>query len=310
MDLQQFHHITNGEITFTPCFEIVVTSTEPIALAASAFTRYYGLALQQMGSDLRYFKTGTMRSWRRVKKQELQIVPAWLSEPRNLDSGKLGVQIHSGPSEMEQMPPVFRGHFESGMSYLALHLRPDFVSDAPMCAVDLLRTLLDDGFPLATGWAGYAVLWNPGMGSLFGATLRSLMGWLARYPGLGQGDDWALTDRAYHGVCRVNWLTLLGPRFVAAKGGREAFERALGEQIPIHLIGDNMCIQAGIRPEIGDLNRGDTLPHYRRVGAFLRDIRTTMPPRFLAGREDSDGPNVDRDAWASRSEEWLAAFDR
>ncbi len=48
---------------------------------------------------------------------------------------------------------------------------------------------------------------------------------------------------------------------------------ALGEHCPIHVYDGGIIIQAGPRPEIGDLNRGLIPAHYKTVAKVLKPLR-------------------------------------
>lgn len=296
MDLEQFQRTYNDRLTFTPCVELVATSAAPLQVAAPGFVRFHDEFMNRYGKGLTIYRTGTMMSWRKPNAKALQMAPQWLSEPRNLAKGEFGLEFHSGPSQIEMMPPVLRLYFENGASYVAAQLPPAIVEDGAAPLLDFMRSAIDASFALAAGWGGYGVLWNESMGPLFGDPQQQLRAWLKRHPGLGQGNSFDLYGRALHGIACANWLTLLGPELVTRKGGRKAIASALGDDITVHPLDGGVCIQAGPRPQLGDVNRGDDLPLYRRVGAYLKDVRTTDPPRSLDGLDDD-------------TEDWFARFD-
>lgn len=227
------------------------------------------------------------------------MVSAWLSEPRNLANGEFGITFHSGPSVTELIPPSLRLVFNNGNSYMAAVLPPDIVADSPEPVLDFVRTAVGEVFALSAGWGGYAIAFNENMGPLKPELKQQLRAWLKRHPGLGHGGNFAIYERALHGISNVSWLTLLGRELVERKGGREAIQSALTARSPdivVHPLGDGVCIQAGPLPQIGDVNRGDTLPLYHEVGRYLKDLRSTDPPWGLDGLPDD-------------TEEWYARFD-
>ena len=237
-----------------------------------------------------------MSSWRKPTPKALQMLPAYLSDARNLSQPNFGIEFHSADKPIELMPPAIRLRFDPAASYTAVQVSPEIVAETPDAALTLVRELVTDTLPFSSGWAGYTVAWNESMGLPMGEPYQQLRAWVMRYPGLGQGKNFALYDRALKGIACVNWLTLLGAELTERKGGATAIAAALGPDIHVHPLGTGVCIQAGPLPQLGDVNRGDDLPIYRRVGAFLKDIRTTEPERWLEGPEDN-------------TEAWFARFD-
>src|SRR5262249_38312992 len=95
----------------------------------------------------------------------------------------------------------------------------------------------------------------------------------------------------------VNWLTLLGPELLGELGGVGAVHHALsGDVVSVMSLGPGVCIRAGETPQLGDLNRRDDLPLYRKVGSYLSKYRGTQEIELTGLDEDE-------------SEEWLARFD-
>jgi TseV toxin immunity protein TsiV len=299
MEIDDFLWREDDKIVFTPCFEIVVTSASPLNEAAPGLIRFYEVFMTSFASRLTTYVTGTMTSWRKPTSKAFQMVSAWLSEPRNLANGKFGMVFHSGPSVTELMPPALRLVFNNGNSYIAAVLPHDFVAQNPKPALDFVSTAIGSVFALSAGWGGDAIAFNEKMGPLSPAPRQKLRAWLKRHPGLGNGDNFTIYQRALHGISNVSWLTLLGCELVERKGGREAIEAALAALSPdivVHTLGKGVCIQAGPLPQIGDVNRGDELPLYHQVGRYLKDLRSTDPPWQLEGLLED-------------TEEWYARFD-
>jgi hypothetical protein len=298
MKAEDFLWREDDRVVFTACFEIVAASASPLNEAAPGLKRFYDVFMTRFGSRLTTYVTGTMTSWRKPTSRVFQMVPAWLSEPRNLANGKFGMVFHSGPSVDELMPPALRLVFNNKNSYMAAVLPPDLVGQSPEPILDFVSSAIDTVFALSAGWGGYAIAFNEKMG-LEPESEEKLRAWLKRHPGLGHGGNFTIYERALHGISNVSWLTLLGHELVERKGGWEAIEKALAARsldIVVHPLGDNVCIQAGPLPQIGDVNRGDQLPLYHQVGRYLKDLRSSDPPWQLDGLADD-------------TEEWYARFD-
>ena len=118
-----------------------------------------------------------------------------------------------------------------------------------------------------------------------------------RYPGIDipdlDGDLYVIKN----GIKCVNWLTFLNKAYCDRLGGVEGMHKSLGGDIMVHLLANGVIIQAGPRPEIGDVNRRARLPLYRKVGRVLASLRAKDHPPFI--------PSADDDA----TEKWLGRFD-
>ena len=71
----------------------------------------------------------------------------------------------------------------------------------------------------------------------------------------------------------VNWITLLGPELVDKLGGRHALERQLAPPLRLLLFGnENVGIQAGDEPDLGNIDQGNRLDAYRQVASLLAPV--------------------------------------
>lgn len=299
MKLEEFEGRVHGKIALASCFEIVAASSSPLNDAAPGFVRFYDEFMARFGSRLTTYATGTMTLPKKPTSRVFQMVPAWLSEPRNLANGRFAMVFHSGLSVAERIPPALCLVFENGNSYMNAVLPPDFVINSQEPALDFVRAAIGSAFALSAGWGGYAIVINENRGPLNPELKQQLRAWLKRHPGLGHGGNFTIYERALHGISNVNWLTLLGRELVERKGGQEAIQGALAARSPeivVHPLGDGICIQAGPLPQIGDVNRGDNLPLYHEVGRYLKDLRSKEPPWELDGLQDD-------------TEQWYARFD-
>ncbi len=117
----------------------------------------------------------------------------------------------------------------------------------------------------------------------------------ARYPGL----DWfsprhggylrryePSLDAVLPQVRRAAWLTFIHDTAVQVLGGVDRIQRELADepQIVLHRVAHGLGLQAGPRPELGDLSRHDLIPLQRRVAHLLRPVRLQGVP--LAYYED------------------------
>jgi len=112
---------------------------------------------------------------------------------------------------------------------------------------------------------------------------------------LGKGD----------GIKGVNWLTVVGDRFLARLGGADAVQAALvalDSGFIVHRFDGGVMIQAGPRPELGDAAQNEYPVLYVKLAKYLQPIRvTTAGSIHLKGA----GERFDRE----RSDAWLRRFD-
>jgi hypothetical protein len=132
--------------------------------------------------------------------------------------------------------------------------------------------------------------------------LRRFPGLEADYPGvhanwLAKGDG---------GIKGVNWLTVVGDRFLPKLGGADALAADLRRMDPrfvVHRFDGGVVIQAGPRYELGDTER-DVWPEL-----YIPLAKKLLPIRIKRhGPMHRPGPGLRLDT-AARSEAWLRRFD-
>jgi hypothetical protein len=129
-----------------------------------------------------------------------------------------------------------------------------------------------------------------------------------RFPGLEA--DYPISHGIWQrkgsgGIKGVNWLTVVGDRWLPQLGGADALQTALAaldSRFLVHRFDGGVMIQAGPRPQLGDAAR-DVWPElYVKLAKLLRPIRITEHRPF---HQAGAGPRFDLE----RSEAWLRRFD-
>ena len=95
----------------------------------------------------------------------------------------------------------------------------------------------------------------------------------------------------------VGWLTALDKEFTSRVGGVPKLRKALPRAVEIIDLPRGTVLQAGPRPETGDLNEGDKLPLY---GAIFRLIAPFV--EIAAARSPSFNLATD---YVERTEGWF-----
>jgi len=136
--------------------------------------------------------------------------------------------------------------------------------------------------------------------------------WAQRFPGLEvdyplSHSIWLTDGRegGRDGIKGVNWLTVVGDRYLPELGGADKVEAdlaALDSQFVVLRYEGGMLIQAGPRPQLGDATRGIWPTLYVKLARYLKPIRVTNHNPFQVGTDvvPFDKPN---------SEAWLRRFD-
>jgi hypothetical protein len=134
---------------------------------------------------------------------------------------------------------------------------------------------------------------------------RRLPGLEADYPvshGLWLTDG---RDDSRDGIKGGNWLTALSDRYVAELGGADKVEadlKTLDSRFLVHRYQGGILIQAGPRPQLGDVER-DLWPElYVKLNKYLKPVRVVRHNPFQHG---GPGERFDK----VRSEAWLRRFD-
>ena len=104
----------------------------------------------------------------------------------------------------------------------------------------------------------------------------------------------------------VNWLTLLGNRWVQQIGGLDYLRIRLGDDFKLTPYDGGVMIQAGPKPQIGDVTKSCWPQHYITLAKVLKPIQIKEHYAFHLGDPDPSGaPRMDSEA----SEAWLFRFD-
>lgn len=104
------------------------------------------------------------------------------------------------------------------------------------------------------------------------------------------------------GIKGVNWLTLLGPRYVEQLGGMDVLKQQL--QLPDVSVQETnngrLIIQAGILPDVGAPENGHP-PAYVAVNSVLKSIRVPNPDQLHTCMDDAEGfTKTNTLAWYAR----------
>ncbi|WP_437946577.1 type VI immunity family protein [Sorangium sp. So ce296] len=161
-----------------------------------------------------------------------------------------------------------------------------------------------------SGYAGIGVVESPDS-SISNLYEPVVYDWAQRFPGLEVDYpichlSWLRKGRGGGGGIKgVDWLTVLGERWIVEMGGVDKIEADLGaldSRFGIRRFEGGVLIQAGPHPQLGDAERNVWPELYVKLSKYLKPIRITEHRPFHYA-----GPGLRFDL--DRSEAWLRRFD-
>lgn len=147
-----------------------------------------------------------------------------------------------------------------------------------------------------------------GLGLLESPSLLTAVRWQAlarkmgeRFPGLEIEDRSGGSIWLRNGIKGVNWLTILGDRWVNEMGGLDYLKVRLGESFYFYPYEGGLMIQAGQKPQIGDVKANRWPELYVTLAKVLKRIQITFHGPMHNGGKDT----FDHEA----TMKWINRFD-
>ncbi len=297
----KFHFEEDGIVYLKPCFMISLHWVGSIFEQREAILSMYQYAWDAIKKQVKYYGTDSMKRPKKVKKDTGDLVPFWLKDKPGIRAMYIldidnRETIHSAPDiGMKFYAPEYRG-----VGGITLFLRVAEVDKSCDALLELATNISMD-LSFISGNAGYALNY------IRGGEHETLADWSAfpvcfRYPGFEYNCLSNTSFFVHEGLKRVNWLTFLNFDLCDKIGGVKELEKKFSSDIRIHPLSKGIMIQAGPKPEIGDVNRQQNLPLYHEVGRVLAPVRIKNHPEVLI-------PPDEIMADKEKTQEWLAMFD-
>ena len=124
-----------------------------------------------------------------------------------------------------------------------------------------------------------------------------------RFPGLEVDYPVHQVIHLKEGIKGVNWLTVLGNKWVEEVGGRGHLREQLSGDFVFYDYVEGLIIQAGPHPQFGDVSRKNVPKQYRILSRLLKPIRVDYPVALQHTHSNQD--SMDKE----RTSEWFARFD-
>lgn len=281
------------------CLDITLYWSGSVFEFKKEILNFYTRSMEIVGKDLKFYCTETMRAYRKITAETMDLLPFWLTEPnarRDMYILRMNGALH--PEATSDKAFFFRAIESKKRGALRLVLPTSLIQSSPDTLRELTRALALN-FNFDSGHAGYCFNWSDDI--TLGFYARSKLFHLGmRYPGIDIPSMATTLFIVPDGIKGINWLTLVGTKHLERLGSLENLCKMLGDQILVDNLVHGVMFQAGPAPETGDVNRHHVLPLYHRVGRVLSRIRATEHPPFIIR-----GKLADDDA----TQEWLSRFD-
>ena len=129
-----------------------------------------------------------------------------------------------------------------------------------------------------------------------------------RFPGLEVDDPGVVSNRMWNRgqglkIKGVNWLTALDNQCLEELGGRDKVLSQLDNTFVIYDYDGGVLIQAGLTPQLGDVNTQHVPHSYRMLSNIVKPLRMTFPNGHSLMQPRTEASNTEV------TNAWLARFD-
>ncbi|WP_437994398.1 DUF3396 domain-containing protein [Sorangium sp. So ce145] len=273
-------------------------SLEKRRAVAECFEEYRAMA----GGHLRWAHPGSA-GFDRLDGAVARDPAVWLVDPGLNENAGWEFIWHGGATDEEAShfmigglgAPKWECDRRGDLGFFSFALPITWFADRPGGFPSLLFRFCERIQPVH-GYGGFGLVQSPNrfLNQLHEKTVYALA---MRHPGLE--IDYPITHSLWlrDGIKGVNWLTILGERWLAALGGASALGQALGGTAELRELQGGALVMAGPHPELGDTNRALYPVSYGPVSRALKPIRVKTHPRV-----HSMGPfgKEEFEAWLAR----------
>lgn len=300
--LEQLKFVEEGVEYLKPCFSVSVYWRGGLLEHAEGIRHFYERSLELLRPRLLHYQTDTMKRPKKLKAEAFEFVPFWLSEnnPNPKAMRMLFLESSAKPDGASEhafmlfaMPVLKAGG-------VRLVLPVDFVR-SELGRLPWLIEEMVSGLRFCSGSAGYGLKFNETSQLSFLAK-RDLYPLIKRYHGLDLDYSSSMLRALEHkpGLGCVNWLTLLGKELIQELGGQASLRARLPGEVQLRPLPHGVMLQAGAQPELGDVNRRQTLPLYHAVGSTLAPVRFKQMMPFIRSPPGYTVSSEETMAWLER----------
>ena len=271
---------------------------EAVADAADAY-------LHEFRQYLRWAQSPTTLHIHPIGNGKVPFPRDWLPQHRNGEEWSFG--FHGG--ETEEAASDFQvcamgadGGWKEGTGYFQVYLPLTWFAERPGTFQDFVLSFAKRLRPLS-GYGGIGVQEPLDYGARIPSmvTVRQLA---ERFPGLEIESPHIHTIHVGAGIKGVNWLTILADRWVQQIGGFDYLHTRLDDDFELIPYDGGVMIQAGPKPQLGDVTTNRWPQHYVALAKLLKPIQIKEHYSFHTGDVPGSG-RIDSEA----SEAWIFRFD-
>jgi hypothetical protein len=143
--------------------------------------------------------------------------------------------------------------------------------------------------PFDSGYASFALTYGADSQAFdYSKAIKSVA---FRHPGFDVGSSIGTASHIGKKLRGAYWLNFIGPSAAKKLGGAEKLTQALGKGFVVEALKRGVMVRASTLPEVGDTNKGKTLPE-------LRKLAKVIEPVSLFDDQYIDNSFVDEDARA------------
>jgi Protein of unknown function (DUF3396) len=276
--------------------------TRPVREAVTAAAEDY---IHQFGDHLRWAQSQTGH----IHPVDKGVVPfprEWL--PQHEDGKEWSFGFHGGEGAETasdfQVSALGSDNVSKDLGHFQFYLPLTWFAEHPGSTFpDFVLKFVKRLRPLS-GYAGVGVLevLDFYARQAFQTTVRQIAD---RFPGLEVEHSIGHDIYLVKGIKGVNWLTLLGDRWIQEIGGLDYLRIRLGDDFKLSPYDGGVMIQAGPKPEIGDVTLSRWPRHYVTLAKVLKPIQVKVHGAFHWGEPTGVQKRMDHAA----SLAWLFRFD-
>lgn len=188
----------------------------------------------------------------------------------------------------------FRDPENDEASFLEIRLPRSPTTEAEVAAALALAKQVGAMLPYSSGYASPALTWGvEGQQMAFAEEVGKLA---FRHPGYDVPESKSSCFRIGDKLRGTYWLNFIGPTVLKKLGGEKGLCSKLDASIGIEKVGDGLMLQAGPKPEVGDVNRKANLLLLRSLAKVLEPV-TLFDDNSLDNNFIEDG---DSERWKRR----------
>jgi len=253
------------------------------------------------GTHLHWVKHPETYSWHRLNKSSFPKIRDWLQKLDCDDAIEL--EFHGDKDEYAashfSISVLGSREWQCRLSYFKVVLPITWFADHPGDFPSFVLNYCQKLTPVS-GYGGLGII-DSASGSILNQYEPTVTRISQQFPGLEVDYPYKHLLHLNNGIKGVNWLTILSDHWLKELGGISALRAKLSSEFVFHQYSGGILIQAGSRPQMGDLAQNRLPKLYVQLNAALKPIRIKSHfPIHHSGKG-----RLDKEA----SEQWLARFD-